>query len=300
MACAVRSLALVLFFQSIVYGDAYLGSAYEPFDYPAGASLFNVNGGTGFNAFGDSSAPNSFRWGGSGVSRQSGNTVVVAGNLSGSLPPSTGNRASFTGGSPAVGQIGRSLGQFVDEGSLYFSYYTARANSFERSMNFALFNGETEKLAIGQFGSGSVNTHGDFAISFFNNSGNLRVSDTPINYGTGVTHLVIGRVDFNASGVNERVRIYIDPAQITDESQLVPYLDISDFDLGTVSAFRPFAGDAGTLGQVTAEFDEIRFGATFSTVTVPEPGVAWSLLVGTLVVSLRKRRSAPQRLCRGA
>ena len=43
---------------------------------------------------------------------------------------------------------------------------------------------------------------------------------TPIPYGVGVTHLVVGKVDWNPAG-NETVTLWIDPANVTTEAAAV-------------------------------------------------------------------------------
>ncbi len=272
--------------------DPYTGTAYEPFDYgtvvdagnPATDSNLNLNNrGVGWNAAGDPAQPNTTVWG-NGVTTAPfvvTNTTVAAGTLPGPVP-AVGNRIQVN-----AGTAGRSLGQTVDSGSLYFSFTIQRLTDSIRTINFALFAGTVEKFGFGQYATAAVaaTSEGNLAAVFLNtNPGNLVIGSggvTPIPMGTGVPHQVIIRIDFDTSGINDRVRVYVDPSSVADENALTPYVDNENFDMGAITTLRPFSGGATTtpvaLAAGSGSFDEIRVGATFSSVTsglVPDLNIA--------------------------
>jgi len=287
--------------------DAYVGSAYEPFNYgttvdaanpTTDASLTANDGGTGFNALG-SPAVNTTAWG-VGATAQTGNVTVVGGSLAGPLG-GQGNRARFEHNAGTAATVGRPLGQTVNSGTLYFSYKTARNNDSFRTVNFALFNGTSERFGFGQYGVNPTSTsNGNLAGVFLNvNPGNLIQNPTPIAYGTNVPHLIVGRIDFDFdpdNSSNDRVRIYVDPANLSNEAALTPYLDNGNFDLEAITAFRPFSGGTNADHPVggSGDFDEIRFGTTFASVVVPEPASLGLLAAaGGLLVRRRRAAAAP-------
>jgi hypothetical protein len=271
----------------------YLGTAYEPFNYGTAVDAGNTtgdgnlnlnNGGSGWNATGDSAQANTTSWAGT-------NSNITSGSLLG-LAPSVGNSVVLNAGTNT-----RPLGQTVDAGSLYISYAVQRTTDSFRTINFALFNGGTEVFGFGQYATATAgtSTSGNFAGVFLNsNPTNLIPNPAPIAVGTNTAHQIILRIDFDASGVNERVRVYVDPLNLSNESLLTPYLDNSNFNLTAVTAIRPFSGAATTSGDIYAagvgQFDEIRVGSTFAAVTVPEPGVTASLMLGLAVLGRRRQR----------
>jgi len=278
-----------------LHAAVYVGSAYESFDYSAGL-LASLNGGEGFNANGDGS-PNTTSWGSSTV------VSVVDGNLTyGSFfSASQGNMMSIPA---AGGSISRSLGQTIDTGTFYFSYLTRRTTDTERTVNVAFFNSaSSERFAIGQFGTGNYGGgDGRFQISPLNNVDNVVNAGVPVEYGTNVTHLVIGRVEFDTNGANDRITIWIDPsdsdlanALTNGIDVLTPYISIETFDVGNIASFRPFTGGPTTSpvahAGAAADFDEFRFGSTFSQVIpVPEPGSVALGAIGALGLAFRRRR----------
>lgn len=284
--------AAVALAASPLHAAVYAGQAYEPFDYPAG-SLSGLNGGSGFNTGGDGSA-NTTSWGTSTA------VAIVEGGLTygAVFPAAEGNMMSIPAGG---GQITRSLGQTVDSGTFFFSYLTRRTTDTERTVNVAFFNSSnSERFAVGQFGTGSY-TDGDgrFQVSPLNTIGNVISPANPIVYGTNVTHLVIGRVEFDANGVNERLTIWIDPSDgdLTNAwtngiDVLTPYISVDNFDIGNIAAFRPFTGGpAAPHAGAGAEFDEFRFGSSFQQIVpIPEPASALLGALGAIGLAGRRRR----------
>jgi hypothetical protein len=287
------------------------GAMHEPFDYAAatqfGSNSTN-NGGQGWNATG-TTAPNaaSANWGATGIPGAHGGAAANKTATSPGLTyaatgykPASGNKltldSSPTGA--ASQNIGRSLGgQSIDTGSLYFSYLTEKNNDTIRTINLAFFNTpSSEKLAIGQVGATAGHTGGNIALLFNNSNpaGIVQTAGTPIPYGVGVTHLIIGRVDWNAAG-NETVTLWVDPADVTTEAAAGAfYIQSGGFELAAFTTLRPFTGNANTnvgggpVVGASADFDEIRVGGSWASVTtdaVPEPATGLLLAFGGLALA---------------
>ncbi|HEX8296869.1 MAG TPA: PEP-CTERM sorting domain-containing protein [Chthoniobacteraceae bacterium] len=300
---------------------SYVGTAYEGFDYATGqilsANYANYNGGTGFTS----------AWG-TNITGNNTYRSIEAGSLDFNLnaaPVSSGNKllldATVAGQSPnnATGStaIGRPIGQTVDSGVFYFSYLTAKTLDSNRTLNLSFF-GTNERFAIGQIAPGvpvsgpGGEGSGAFVASVSNTQNpvsgggtgvnGIYTATSPILYGLNTTHLVVGRLDFNVGGgVTDTLTLYIDPANLTNEAAVSPYLQITSNDFGALSAFRLFAGgSSGTspavvYPAVAGTFDEIRLGTSYTEVTgVPEPSAATLLIgaVGLICSARRKRRTA--------
>ena len=314
---------LALLGSAPVFGAAYVGSAYEGFDYPAG-TLNALNGGTGWNATGDSSA-NTASWGvGTSLTLAGSSTVNATGlDYGAALYPSEIGRSAFINPSAAASSIGRQFGQTVDAGTFYFSFLTQKTVAQLRTINFSLF-GSTERLAIGQIASNTSTrdqdgvwltnagaNSGNFAALISNSQNNssaqtvttayngVYVNQTaPISYAVDTTFLVVGKIEFNFnSGVEDRFTLYINPTDLTSEASLTPYLVIDHNDFGALTGFRMFGGTTASGFTASAVlFDEIRFGNDYLDVTgaaIPEPSAFAALagLAGLALAASRRRRA---------
>ncbi len=281
----------------------YVGTAYEPFNYGIAVDAGNTagdgnlslnNGGTGWNATGDATIPNTTLWGSGTNSIAVTGTTMVAGSLT-SLVPGSGNRITVS-----AGGAGRAFGQTVDSGTFYISYSMQRNTDSIRTINLALFAGATEKFGFGQYATATAGatSDGNLAAVFLNlNPANLVIGSggvTPIPCGTGIPHQIIIRIDFDVNGANDRVRVYVDPVSVADESTLTPYVDNSGFDMTALTTVRPFSGSATTTGVIlpasSGQFDEIRVGSTFASVTtavavVTSPPLNISSAAGEVTIS---------------
>lgn len=283
LVLGVVGLSLVA--SQVTNAAVYIGSAHESFNYATGESV-GLNGGTGFNATGDAGQASTTAYGNVGGQTAQGNKLIT----SGSLGSGTGNKISMTPTTVSA-VVSRGLGQTVDSGTFYFSYLTQRTNDTNRTLNFALFSTTgVELMSFGQHNSSP--SLGNFVL----NVGNAATPTpgapaSPIAYGTNVTHLVVGRIDFNVSGVSDRIRFYVDPLSLTNEASLTPYIDhTTTADLGSISHFRLFAGvTSGGNVSANGDFDEFRFGSNYAAV-VPEPSAALLGAVGALAL-LRRRRA---------
>jgi len=290
-----RRLAILLaLLQPLIFAQqagaaAIAGSMQEAFDYLDGTVFTNgtLNGGVGWNDTGSSTDPNlaSSAW---GLSLNAGtNRTATSPGLTYTVPgyfPASGIKLTLDAAAAnATQNIGRSLGQTVDTGTTYFSLLMSKNTPDTiRTINFAFFNGTTEQFAVGQIGTATGNTGGNFGLLMNNSNpgGLVFASGTPIAMGTGVTHLLIGRVDWNAGGA-ETVSLWVDPLNVTSEALAGSiYASTSGFEISGITAIRPFTGSNATIAgfngnAVSANFDEIRLGGTWESVTsAPEPSSA--------------------------
>ena len=290
------------------HAAAIVGSMQENFDYPDTTQFGTPNGGQGWNGAG-STSPNdaNANWGAILTSGSAANRTATAPGLSYSATgylPASGNKLTLDASiGTATQNVGRSLGnQTIDTGSTYFSLLMSKNNDTIRTMNWAFFGGTTERFAVGMIGATAGNTAGNIGMLMNNsNPAGLIQSGTPIAMGIGVTHLLVGRIDWNASGF-ETVSLWVDPTDVTTEAAAGSiYVSTSSFELTGITGVRPFAGNAATVGGgpvpgVSANFDEFRIGGTWESVTslpvtVPEPatGVMAALGFGLALV-LRRRQ----------
>jgi hypothetical protein len=277
----------------LVNAAVFVGAMHEPFAYPNGTLFPNpppgdgsLNGGQGWNASG-TTAPNaanaSWAQGGllyAGAAAGTDKTATAPGLTSSATGylAASGNKLTLDAATPnATQNMGRILGgQTIDTGTTYFSYLTSKNNDTIRTINLAFFNGTSERFAVGQIATGTGNTAGNIGLLMNNqNPAGLVQAPTPIAYDVGLTHLIAGRIDWNAAGF-ETVTLWVDPANVTSEAAAgAAYVSTSAFELIALTGIRPFVGNttAGFNG-VSANFDEIRIGGTWESVTsaaVPAP-----------------------------
>jgi hypothetical protein len=283
-----------------------VGSMREAFDYPDGTQFINsstLNGGQGWNLSG-TPTPNDAgaNW---GSILNGGNAIyrtATTPGLSYSAPgymPASGNKLTLDAVTANQTQnTGRTLGgQTIDSGTTYFSLLMSKNNDSIRTINLAFFNGTTERFAVGQIGATAGNSAGNIGLLMNNsNPGGLITNASPIAMGVGLTHLLIGRIDWNPTGF-ETVSLWVDPSNVTSEALAgSTYLSTSGFELTAITGIRPFVGNAATVGgnpvtAVSANFDEFRLGGTWESVTaVPEPGTAVLVGLGAIGFALALRR----------
>jgi hypothetical protein len=330
--CCAIALAGALACAQDAMGAAMVGAAYEPFNYTAGTLIGPtpvLNAGIGWNPTGNLAAPNdaTANWGNAAALPAPGGTAsgksITAPGLSFSsigYAPSAGGKATMDA---TLGGTGNSTvnvsrlmgGQLVDSGSFFFSYLTRRNIDTLRTTSLSFFGpagpaapgSQVERIAIGQIGTGTAGnatTNGNIGI-LMNNSNPAGVlnATTPIAYGTGVTHLIVGKVDWNASG-NETISLWVDPANVTSEATAgAPYMTSNAFELTSFNSIRLFSGNNAAAVDnmpakpaVSTDYDEIRIGNNWQNVTrtlVPEPTTFSLLLLSSVVFAARRnRRSA--------
>lgn len=246
-------------------GQAALLS-YESFDYTAG-NLVGQNGGTGFSG----------AW--SAFNGANGTTVVQAAGLEYSSLETDGGKAYITptGGS-STGAL-RNLDATYSSGTVYLSFLT-NLDDGARFFGLSLYDGGTERLLIGKQG-------GQTSWSL---SGPVVTAQTSGTVTLDTTFLMVLRVDFDASGANERLRLYIDPTLGVEPA--VAQIDLLTSTSFQFNALRIAAGfTSGPQAAAIGSFDEIRVGTTYADVTpVPEPHVAALLGVALVGVAFSRRK----------
>jgi hypothetical protein len=304
------------------FAGAIVGSMSEPFNYDAGTLFPNTggtpNGGTGWNTTGDFNQANTAGWGtgtqnngaAAGTNRTAtspGLSYTATGYANG-----TGNKLTLDSVTPNSSEsMSRLLGgQTIDSGSTYFSVLMRRDSDSLRTMNMAFFSlvgtTSTEQLTVGQIGAsvGGVLTgsNGKIALIYKNtNPGGIKPST--VDMGLGVTHLIIGRIDWNTDigGTLETVTAWVDPTDVTTElaAASAKFYTGTDFDLTNVSFVRPFTGNTAattpSTPPVTGSYDEIRVGGTWDSVVnpvVPEPASFALIGIGALGLLARRRNHA--------
>jgi hypothetical protein len=262
---------------------------YEGFDYPAGADVLNgQNGGIGFTT----------AW-----TANTGSPNVSAGTMTytddnGLTLVTGGNRAYFDATDPNSVTAGTSSISFRDINltaatgtTLYFSLLGEQLTGDARAINFAFFAGGTEAISIGH----GTNTPagGPFTWGAFTggNGANGAYSTASIFDPA----FVVMRIDLNVNGDNDRVRLYLNPDLAAEPA--VADVDFSDRNavasFSALTRVRPFAGNSnGTFVASQADFDELRIGATYGSVTpfVPEPATASLLAAGGFLLARRRRQ----------
>ena len=264
------------------------------------------NGGLGWNTTGTATANDTGASWGTVLNAGSARSVT-AGGLSYTATgyfPASGNKLTLDATS-ATQNIGRTLGgQTIDSGSTFFSFLINKSVDTTRTFELSFENGTAstaEKMSIGQVGATAGTTNGNIGILFLNtNPADLVQAPNPIAMGVNITHLIIGRVDWNANGANEVVTLWVDPTDVTSQAAAgTAYMTNNAFDLTAFNEIRPFAGTtSGAITAVAGSLDEIRIGGTWESVTsaplsVPEPTTL--LLAGLggmgLVLANRRRRT---------
>ena len=242
---------------------------YEPFDYSTG-SLSDGTAATGIGLSGN--------W-------TCGTAGTVVSGLSYPDLPVVDNALSSSGGRQFA-----TLASPLSSGTKWISFlYKIGAGDPGATINGVYFpNGGTGlwfgfglspySASQGQLGLGSMNTTGTSATG--------ATSLTHLGLGTyGTTYLVVMKIEFNTSGDNDTVTVYLNPVANQQTPGVAAAGTVSSFDVGTIS------GVGLNVVAATTTIDEIRTGDTYgeavNAVTAP-PNAPTGLnaTVGTNLVSL--------------
>jgi len=192
-----------------------------------------------------------------------GNGTIVSGLTYPGLP-SGHNALSTTGSRDQV-----SLASPLSTGTKYISFLFNQLGNNGGNLNgVVLFGSGSSSLVIGLtapysgtagcLGLGSIATAGAGATGITTFSGQQITGG--FNYNQ--THLIVVRIDFNTSGANDTVSLWLDPVAGTNAPAGAANLVWSDYDVGTITGI----GFNTQGGGNADEFDEIRTGNTYGSV----------------------------------
>jgi hypothetical protein len=232
-------------------------TAYEPFNYPTGGFVNNTaSTATGFTG----------NW------SLSGSATIIGGLAYTGLP--TGNNAFQQ--SPAGQRDSVSLSTPLSSGTVYISFLYNQAADNGGNLNglFLTGSGATSLYVgltapwsgtAGILGLGAITTSSGTATGLSSVLAQMPGPSQLFNYNQ--THLIVLRIDFNTSGNNDTVSLWLDPtADVTAPAGNInapnPDLVCSTYDVGTISGIGFNFQDGGAAEQ----YDEFRIGTTYGSV----------------------------------
>lgn len=252
---------------------------YESFNYaPLDSSLNGASGGTGFGA-------NNWSVSGTGSITNNPAAGLSYSNNSYNLNVA-GKAAHLVPTNTTQLQANRDLGAtFGSSTETTYLSFLINVDEGTRFLGLSLVDTATESLFIGQ-GTGFSQWRVSSPVVPGTNSTVAIVQD--------ISALLVVRIDFNASGTNERVRLFVNPTLGVAEpgTSDINVLSTSSF---TVNSLRLWAGYTnGVPTTATGWIDEVRIGTTWNDVVpatpVPEPSAASILIIGALFIGLFTRR----------
>ena len=262
--------------------------AYEGFAYSSGSSVVGQNGGTSWL--------NAWQLNGSGsgsVYTNATGSLSYTDALGNSLV--TSSNSAFFGGSPSANntaQPNRDMLVTRTNGTTWLSFLGVRqglttntipGNPYPRGANLGLFNGTSQRLAIGNGSGAAANV---WSILPLGMTGFIQYSTKPFDQ----VSLVVVRIDhLGTTSDPDNAYIWINPTlgvEPNTNAADISSIGVNDY---SFNRFRPFAGGYDTAGgQPNAQMrlDEIRVGDTYADVT-PYVGTPQILVNPTNVVAAR-------------
>ena len=194
--------------------------------------------------------------------------------------------------------------------TLYVSVLGLQTTASERAVNLALFtnvanNGVYTSQERISFGHGTsqpaagLNPYRWGAFVFGNGNNGALPQVIGSNYSAVSIYastFAVLRIDINASGLDERFRLYLNPSLNVEPGVAdVDFLRDSLVSINEIDRVRPFAGGSNAaLGAAQNNFDEFRIGTDWADVTpftvVPEPSAFAMLALGAMGFARRRRR----------
>ena len=226
-------------------------AAYEPFNYTtlANGAATTASGFTGNWTIGGT------------VTLDTGMTYPSLPTSNKAFKQAPGNRSqvslanSLSGGTVYVSFLFNQLGN--NGGDLNGVYFPGSgANSL--FCGFGVFGGDT--ATTGKFGLASVATSGGAS------GGTSFAMKTGVKYNQA--HLAVLKIDFNTSGANDTVSLWIDPPAGTNSPGTIADVTYGSFDVGTISGIG-FNFQGGGAQEI---YDEIRVGSTYGDVVGSSAG----------------------------
>ena len=233
---------------SVVTITAYTSfAAYEPFNY---ASLPNgtASTGTGFSGNWTCGAAPAIVAGMTYPSLPTANSAMS----SGSSRQFVSFLAPLSGGTEYVSFLYRASGNMG--GNICGMYFPNGGTGLFFGFGLAPFSGSQ-----GGFGLGSMTTTGTAALGAANLASSFLGT-----YGT--TYLVVLKIDFNTSGNNDTVTVFINPTANAATPGVAATYTVSSFDVGTITGI-----GLNVQGGATITVDELRRGSTYGEVVGYNP-----------------------------
>jgi hypothetical protein len=240
-------------------------AVYEPFNYSAG-NLANNTPGTGAGETGN--------W---VIGNPAAMPTIVAGLAYSGL--TTSNNAYQHTATGFQNYINLATASQMSSGTRYISFLMqGTGNSGGDTVGVYFKGNNATSLFAGFHVPNSANLTG-FSLGSVNSTslGGATTLGSVINISNTVVHLIVIKIDFNTSGANDTVSLWIDPPSATNSPGVAANSTVSTFDVGTISAL-----GINITGGYAAKFDEFRTGQTYgSVVGAPNPTVVTTVAVST-------------------
>lgn len=224
---------------------------YEPFNYPTG-TFANGTANTGTGESGN--------W----TCGQSG--TIVSGLTYSGLPVAN-NALSSSGGRQFI-----SFANPLSSGTAWISFLYKASGNMGGNIDGVYFPNGGTGLYFGFGMAPNTGTQGGFGIGSMNTVGNNASGAANLAdsfQGTyGVTYMVAIEIQFNTSGNNDTITVYINPVGGAPSPGVSATYTVSSFDVGTITGI-----GLNVQGGASITVDEIRVGDTYGDVAgyVPPP-----------------------------
>jgi hypothetical protein len=251
----------------------YEGFGTSPAPAPAGqytadASLSGVGHGTG--------------WSGTWTTT---NAVSVTGSLAASGMSDNPGRATTTGVNTAR-ELVRSFSSagFTALGNEVWFSFAFRRDSGSNGATIRIADSSTRYFGVSMQNTPSAPSELRADLRFSGSTVETSADFVPVSNGS--TYFVVGRFQFNASA-DDRLDVWVNPSSVASVAALgTPSMFVTT--TNNYSVFDEIRISNG--GNATYSYDEIRLGAAFGDVVIPEP-TSLSLLALAAGGMLRRRRA---------
>jgi fibronectin type 3 domain-containing protein len=223
-------------------------SVYEPFNYTTSLPSGTASTGTG----------ESGNW-------TCGTTPAIVTGLTYTGLPTTNNALSTGGGRQFV-----SLATPTGSGTKWVSFLFKCSGDPGGNWAGVYLKGDHTTSLWAGFRGGVNGVLNVFGLATVTSAGTTTTGGTPqgtsVNIANTAVHLIVMKIDFNASGTNDAVTLYVNPAANTSSPSVAATTSITNLNIGTISAL-----GINIQGGTTMTIDEFRMGQTFGEVVGYNP-----------------------------